>query len=205
MSTPFLMRYTNLPSTLHILQNRCLTLLSPNSWDDRNDAFFVNEYKRKIGAISVFALCFAETSQTYHHWRVFTSGSDGACIEFNKAKLEDSLRSVSGLTYRSVVYHQIKRAKAKGIPVTNLPFAKRQPYEDEHEFRILFVDTKKVREFQEVPIPLDSITRITLSPWMPKPLSVAVKATLRSIPGCSKLSVVRSTLIENEKWKRIAS
>ena len=45
MTEHTLRRYTNLASALHILQNRCLTLLSPETWDDRNDAYFMSEYK----------------------------------------------------------------------------------------------------------------------------------------------------------------
>jgi hypothetical protein len=39
-------RYTNLASALHILRDGCITLLSPETWDDRNDAYFMAEYKR---------------------------------------------------------------------------------------------------------------------------------------------------------------
>lgn len=92
MSDPILRRYTNLAATLHVLQNSCLTLLNPGTWEDRNDAFFMSEFKRR-GAQSVLALCFAEVAETYHHWRVFSHGSDGVCLEFNRPKLESFLTS----------------------------------------------------------------------------------------------------------------
>jgi hypothetical protein len=83
-----LRRYTNLAATIHILKSRHISLLSPAFWDDRNDAFFMRRYKERKSAKSVLALCFAEASETYHHWRVFSHGSDGTCIEFDKGHLE---------------------------------------------------------------------------------------------------------------------
>jgi len=87
MTAVTLRRYTNLAATVHLLRNRCLTLLNPESWDDRNDAYFLAQYKERTNASSVLALCFAEASETYHHWRVFSSGGDGVCIEFDRPKL----------------------------------------------------------------------------------------------------------------------
>ena len=57
MSKITLRRYTNLAATLHLLQRKCLTLLSPSTWDDRNDAFFMTEFQRQKNARSVLALC----------------------------------------------------------------------------------------------------------------------------------------------------
>ena len=50
-----------------------------------------------------------------------------------------------------------------------------------------------------------SISRITLSPWMPGPLPKGVKDTLRDLDGCKGIKVYQSTLIENERWKRAAN
>lgn len=68
---PAFRRYTNLAAAIHLLQSRKITLLNPARWDDANDAYFMAEYKRLVGAETVLALCFAETAETYHHWRVF--------------------------------------------------------------------------------------------------------------------------------------
>ncbi len=205
MSEPILRRYTNLPATLHILQNTCLTLLSPSSWDDRNDAFFMGEFQKKSTAKSVLALCFAETPQTYHHWRVFSAGSDGVCLEFDKAKLLETVKQDDRFKCRSIEYRKINDARNHGLAKDDLPFVKRHPYRDEKEFRILFIDEGENREFQKLKISLDCIKLVTLSPWMPKPLAGAVKLTLKKISGCSELKVYQSTLIENEQWKRVAN
>ena len=86
-TTQVLRRYTNLAATIHMLRSCEITLLSPGTWDDRNDAYFMAEYKRRKNLKSLFALCFANCPETYHHWRVFSHGSDGVRVEFDKKLL----------------------------------------------------------------------------------------------------------------------
>ena len=87
MSAKTFRRYTNLAAVVHLLHAKAVTLLNPATWDDRNDAYYMAEYKRLKQAKTVLALCFAETTETYHHWRVFSHGADGVCIEFDKDRL----------------------------------------------------------------------------------------------------------------------
>lgn len=48
-----LFRYTSLPVLLHMLQSRQITLLSPETWEDRNDAYYLDQYRqKKILAVS---------------------------------------------------------------------------------------------------------------------------------------------------------
>src|ERR1700689_4340302 len=102
-----LRRYTNLASTIHILKSQSIALFSPAFWDDRNDAFFLNSYKELKSAKSVLALCFAEASETYHHWRVFSHGSDGTCIEFDKDKLLSAFNKDRRIRSEFVTYKMI--------------------------------------------------------------------------------------------------
>ena len=198
----YLQRYTNLPSVLHILQEKCLTLLSPNNWDDRNDAFYIEEFRHRINAKSVLALCFSESKQTYHHWRVFAAGSDGVCMEFNKTKLLGEIESDKEFIHRSIEYRTLKLAEKFRIKKKDIPFVKRRQYKAEKEYRILFIDSNEKMESHRMDIPLDCINRITLNPWMPKSLSDTVRSTLKGIKGCDKIRVNRSTIIDNESWKR---
>jgi hypothetical protein len=48
-------RYTNLAATIHMLCTKCITLLNPATWDDKNDAYFMAEYKRTVVAGGVAA------------------------------------------------------------------------------------------------------------------------------------------------------
>jgi len=197
-------RYTNLASALHILRNKCLTLLSPDTWDDRNDAFFMAEYKRLKEAKTILAICLAVREETYHHWQVFSRGADGVCIEFDSEKLRSAFNRLVGVRHQMVDYQLITRVnKMEDVDLERLPFMKRWPYGDESEYRAVYIDKDKELPAYAVPIGLNAITRITLSPWLAPALVPAVKEALKSLPGCSGLRIYRSTLIDNNQWKKL--
>ncbi len=205
MTRPTLRRYTNLASTLHILQNHCLTLLNPETWDDRNDSFFMSEYKRLKNVKTLLALCIADREETYHHWQVFSRGSDGICIEFDRGELLRAFDSANGVTHRHVDYALIANARAmQDVDLEILPFTKRWPYGDESEYRAVYVDSDVELSAYSVPIKPAAINRITLSPWLAPALVEPVKRTLKSQPGCSDVRVYRSTLIDNAQWQKLA-
>ncbi|MBD9488748.1 DUF2971 domain-containing protein [Ensifer sp. ENS11] len=196
-------RYTNLAATLHILRNRCLTLLSPETWDDQNDAFFMSEYKRLKDLKSLLALCLAVREETYHHWRVFSHGADGVCIEFDAEKLRAAF-DAAGVQHQYVEYEYLRNvSRMSDVVVDRLPFMKRWPYGDESEYRAVYSAKELEKETYDVPVALDAIVRITLSPWLAPCLVHAVRESLRSIQGCSRLKVSRSTLIDNPQWKKL--
>jgi hypothetical protein len=199
----YLRRYTNLPALLYVLKRRKITLLDPQTWDDKNDSHFLSLYKEKKKLKTVLALCFADASETYHHWRVFADGSSGVCIRFKRKELLRAIAKQPGVRRRSVEYLALTDIKSKKPQLKDLPFLKRAPYVDEGEFRIIFESETDNRAFLDIEIPLSCIERITLSPWIHSALADDVKATIKGIDGCDKLSIVRSTLISNERWKKI--
>ncbi len=197
-------RYTNLASALHILRHQSLTLLSPDTWSDRNDAFFMAEYKRLKGAKALLAICFAVREETYHHWQVFSHGMDGVCLEFDSQKLLSAFNRLECIQHRMVDYELVSNAiRMNDVDLERLPFMKRWPYGDEAEYRAVYVDEAVERSAYPIPIGLDAIKRITLSPWLAPSLVPVVKETIKSLPGCSRLRVYRSTLIDNEQWKKL--
>jgi hypothetical protein len=200
-----LRRYTSVPSLLHLLQNKKITLLSPATWDDKNDAFFMSQYKQRKKLKSVLALCFTLAYETYHHWRVFTHGSDGVCIRFKRDKLLPAFKPIANVRAEEVKYERIDVLQKHKPPVDDLPFLKRLPYKPEREFRLVYSDTKKEVEAQAFDIDLTCIDRVQLSPWMPKSLAEAVEVTINSIPDCANIKVKQSTLLETEKWKNSAT
>lgn len=202
MSHTSLRRYTNLVATIQILRQQAITLLNPELWDDKNDSYGMRRYMHALGARSVLALCFAEQHETYHHWKVFSSGHDGVCIQFNKEVLLNHLHGGDDIRSGFVDYREIKNMRAARLQRDELPFVKRFPYRDEKEFRLVYVDMQEKIGFKDFPIGLDCIERINLSPWIPRSLADSVKSTIRSIPGCARISVNRSTLVENDQWKK---
>lgn len=194
-------RYTDLPALIQILTNRKLTLLDPSFWDDKNDSYFLATYKEKKELQSVLALCFTKESETYHHWRVFSSGASGVCVNFDSEKLETAFAKAKGVKFQEVTYLAVKKLRDNRPTIARLPFVKRIPYKHEKEFRALWESESDKVFSLDVPIDISSITRITLSPWMHPSLRVNVAKLLKMIDGCKSIPIVRSTLIENTQWK----
>jgi hypothetical protein len=199
-----LRRYTSLAALLALLQDKKLTLLSPGLWEDRNDAFYMGEYKTKKRLQTLLALCFTESDETYHHWRVFTHGSDGVCIHFKREALLGALPIGHQLIAGPVTYRKINDLPRLKPRLEQLPFLKRQPYSDECEFRLVYEDKKNEMETRAFALSVRTIARVTLNPWLSAPLAAAVKRAIKSTPGCAALKVYQTTLLENETWKKAA-
>ena len=69
----------------------------------------MDEYRRRSKAKTVLALCFAESSDAFHHWRVFASGLDGVCIEFDKESLLSALSADDRIRHGPMNYTQISK------------------------------------------------------------------------------------------------
>jgi hypothetical protein len=199
-----LRRYTDVPALLALLQNKELTLLSPSLWEDRNDAFYMSQYKSRKQLKSLLALCFTENDETSHHWRVFTRGSEGVCIHFKKKELLNALPMGHGIIAKKVEYRMIKDLPDHPPTIDELPFLKRYPYSDECELRLIYEDALSEIETKPFAIPISCIDRVTLNPWLAPPLASAVKAAIKATHGCSALKVYQTTLLENETWKKAA-
>jgi len=197
----FLRRYTDLPALVYLLTEKQITLLDPDTWDDKNDSYFLRLYREKNKFESVLALCFTQHSETYHHWKVFASGASGVCITFKREQLIRAIKQKAGVRTGLVKYLKVPDTRKTKPASSRLPFLKRYPFEQENEFRVIYGSRAKLASLN-IPIPLSCIDRITLSPWLHPSLSIYVKKMLWSIPNCSQLEIVRSTLISNEEWKR---
>lgn len=203
MSADYLRRFTDLTALMYLLHKRKITLLDPASWDDKNDSYYLTQYKLKRKLKSVLALCFAQTDETYHHWSVFAPGSSGVCIKFNRDDLLTEVSEHEHIHMKAVTYLKLNEIRGKTLKVAELPFLKRHAFEHECEFRMIYTSKTEKLPSLDIPIPLSCIEKITLSPWMHPILSSYVKETLRAIRGCMHLDIVRSTLIGNAEWKSL--
>lgn len=198
----FVRRYTTLSSALDTLAQQRLVLLSPSKWDDLNDVRFMELYRSHAQVGSVLALCCTLATETYHHWRVFTQGMEGICLEFERSLLESDLCVVPGLETRKVDY--LKVSDLEGLSSADahrLPYVKREGFSDEREWRILLSCKEDAVMAKPVPIDLRSINRILLNPWMPPALADNLRAIIRNIPGCRSIKVEASRLTNSERWK----
>lgn len=199
-----LRRYTELPFLVDFLRTHELALLNPTSWDDRNDSYYIEQYVAALGLKAAYALCLAESAETYHHWRVFSHGTGGVCIEFDKDKFVENALKVPELRAEAVQYRTIKQLRDSAPQRSELPFLKRYAFIHEKEFRLFLGGNKASPDIFRFKMPLTSIDRITLSPWLPISVVENVKKTLKAINGCSRIKIYKSTLVENEDWKKFA-
>lgn len=200
-----LRRYTDIPALLYLLHSRTITLLDPSLWDDTNDSYYLLKYKEKKRLKSILALCLTQTEETYHHWRVFAGGTGGICLRFDRKALLDAFAQIPGIITGPVNYQRVRDAKRTSqLSVNELPFIKRAGFAPESEFRIIYPSVSEERKFLDVPIPLEAIEGIRLSPWLNSRLRHCLKETIHSIKGCADLAVHRSTLVGNATWKKLA-
>ncbi|HSJ89513.1 MAG TPA: hypothetical protein VK909_20040 [Anaerolineales bacterium] len=194
-----LKRYTQLPFLIHMLETRELALLSPSSWDDRNDAYYLERYQQYNKFASVFVLCLTEASTTYHHWKIFAESTSGVCIEFVRERFI-SWATKKGIRHGSVQYLSLRKAKAEPPTAETLPFRKRHAFEDEKEFRLLYVSHDPGGPIKTFPLDLQTIECIKLNPWLPEDVFKSVRESIHRIPGCESLSVEQSHLLTNQEW-----
>jgi hypothetical protein len=195
-------RYTSLPIALDILARRQVTLLSPETWEDRNDAFYLERYREKKGLGMLVAICFTTRGETFHHWKVFSTGLSGVCIEFDKNQLLKAFPSSKGFRCESIHYKWIQTVTKNRPAVETWPFLKRKAFKDEGEFRIIYEDKKAHGFSKHVDIELNTIRKVTLSPWLPDEVAQSVTGLIKSIKRCEGIPVKRSSLIDNSRWKR---
>lgn len=199
----YLTRYTDLPSLLHILQTGNLTLLSPTLWDDKNDSYFMQKYVEKSNIDSVLALCFTQKNETYHHWKVFSSGNSGIAIRFNKEKLLQNFDHPN-VVHDPVDYYYMDNLPTEPFTTEKLAFSKRKVFVDEDEYRIIYRGDVPGLMHKDFAIDLASITEIRLSPWMHKSVAVSVKAIINSINSNLKFDCNHSQLVDYGRWKKLA-
>ena len=200
--TDLIRRYTSIASVIDSLRRKQLALLNPDSWDDGNDRHFMELYKQHRGVSGLYGLCAAQSSETYHHWRVFGGGADGACLEIKRPRLEKILSKDPRVRFGNIEYKLISQvAKLRKADRDRLPFLKRKPYEPECEYRIIAETSEPQAPAFSVPIDLAWINRVYLNPWLPKSLFQSIKETIREIPGCRSMTVIQTTMLENSNWK----
>jgi hypothetical protein len=198
----YIRRYLSLSAVIDTLRRRKLALLNPRNWDDLNDQLFMQLYKETKGLSSLYAMCASVRHETYYHWRVFTPGHEGACLELYRDPLEAALRESDSTRFQEVQYvtlPQVARLSTKDFE--NLPFFKRKGFGAEEEYRVIAWSEEPQTPALEFDIQLSWVRRIEINPWMPKPLFQSVKDTIKAIHGCDSIEFRQSTLIDNQQWR----
>jgi len=196
-----LKRYTTLAAAIDLLVENRFALLDPATWKDTNDTEFLKSYCSKLDLKSLYAACFTERGETYHHWQVFAGTNEGVCVELYKGPFLNSLRD-ERYTWNKVEYLTLKAiGEIKDIDVYRLPFMKRYGFGDEAEFRLIYQSSEEQSSVHFIPIERAWVKRIILNPWLGAGLANSLKVALKAIPGCHSVAVERTTLIDNAQWK----
>jgi hypothetical protein len=158
-------------------------------------------YREKSSSKSVLALCCTMASETYHHWRVFSAGIEGVCIEFRREPLEEAVRRTSGFRAGPVEYLRVKDLEAlESRDFTRIPFIKRNGYSDEKEWRVI-AETAEIAEFMDFEIQIDWISSITFNPWIPPSLADNLRTVIREVCPGLKAPLRSSSLTSSRQWK----
>src|SRR5437660_1465029 len=153
MSGDYLRRYTDLTALIYLLRKSKLTLLDPSSWDDSNDSYYLTLYKEKLKLRSVLALCFTETDERYHYWRVFAPGASGVCVRFSRSGLLAAGGKHTGLQMKAVSYLKVDEIRRRKLKTADLPFLKRYAFLHESEFRVIYESKKRKLRKLDIGIP----------------------------------------------------
>lgn len=198
----YIKRYTSISSAIDTLCRKELALLDPQSWDDRNDRYFMGLYKEFAKASGLYAACFTQSTETYHHWRVFGGGDNGACIEFKLPEFKAHIKGNEDIRAGKVEYLLLTEAEQlSDSRPKQLPFMKRAGFEPEDEYRVIAVSGDPQSPSLGLPIDLKLINRITINPWLPDSIYKSVKSILKNIEDCDHIEITRSSLIDSQRWK----
>lgn len=197
-----LKRYTSLSVAIDMLVEKRITLLNPSSWQDQNDIAFLEAYRIKRQIPAVYATCFTQAPETFHHWSVFANGNEGVRININKSKLLAGLRGKACYSWSDVEYKTFEELEnLENLNVYDLPFLKRYAFSDEDEFRIVYDCSAADEICHDIELQPSWITSITLSPWLHPSLIDATKTAIKKLPGCDKILVKRTNIRNSDRWR----
>jgi len=196
-----LSRYMSYKFLMDVLENNRLTLLNPDNWEDKNDTVAMTHYKKARKLSSLLAICFTQTSETYHHWQVY--GKDEAVrIIFNRDLLIDSIPNNNEYISGEVDYVLLNKFESRVTDIKQIPFVKRYPYRDEDEYRIIWQSNNENKDKQYLPIPDLCIKQISIGPGLSPDRFITVKREIKS--KCKyDINVYRTTVTENNRWKKM--
>lgn len=198
-----LKRYTSLSVAIDMLMKERITLISPSAWEDKNDIAFLEAYRAKRDIANVFAVCFTQAGETFHHWSVFAPGNEGVRVNIRKSSLLAGLRGSHCYSWGDVDYRTLEQMKEiDKISVYDLPFQKRFAFTDEDEFRILYDCNDPAERSHDIRLERKWITSITLSPWLHPALTDTMKEALKALPGCEDIKVQKTSLRDNGTWQK---
>lgn len=195
-----LYRYTTDTAVVELLEKRKLSFRDPENWDDKNDSRLFKKYEEKNNE-KAFAICMTRSSETFHHWSVFSKKNIGMRISFNEREIIQ-ISNKNKFQHGNVKYIQLTDLyKYQNISDLRKLFLKRYAYRDEREFRIISIS--KNQSAPELSVdPSSIIQKITFSPWMEIERKKYYKDKFSEISP--NITISETSLIDNKTWRDFA-
>lgn len=201
----YIAKYTTLPFLLDILKTKKISLLKPDSWDDKNDAKALLKYLEYKSAKnnnikSILASCFTYDTDCIHHWNTFAKGAAGCVLVLDAKNFFRTVKEFDNdIRFDVVHYKKIKSLEKECINPEDIPFLKRFPYQCEKEIRLLKLCESKKKSYP-IPINLNIIKKIKFSQSLPQSIYKQIRRLVKDFLDNEDIDIYHSTIEENEEW-----
>lgn len=159
------MKFEYLEDTLRNARiHMSIPLDSPNTWDDKNETYPLKAYckSKSVDERDFRIACFTVGPDRYHMWDIYGGKRSGVCLWFNFESFSTGVETLNDDVRKGMVGYYTPNRLVKNCGPENLPFAKREQYRDEREYRIISTKNKN-KEFN---YPRASLKRIYVNSWL---------------------------------------
>jgi hypothetical protein len=197
-------RFTKSTYALQMLKDEEILLPRPDNWIDKNDVIPLQYYRIAKQKMDLFALCFTHQRETAYHWYINNDLNSTCCIEFYKDKFEEIINgnnkkaSRGKFLFNTINYKMI--SKIKKLNINDIPFIKRKPYENEAEYRVIWIGSEN-NPFKKIKITPNCIRKITVGSKAAKEKFISlIKEKSKTNKQWKSIIINVTTLEYNEKW-----
>lgn len=196
----WLKKYTKLEYLQLILKTRHLHLGNPKCWPDKNDSKLIQLYSAASGAFAMRATCLTAAADRFHFWAIFGECEKGVCLWFDKMSLLGDIGNDQSLVAEKAQYRSpdgLRKLERRLVP-----FAKREQYKDECEFRILRVKPAQHVAADKFEFSASSLKRIYLNPWLSRDAVEQEKAKISKLLGSDfrHVKVFQNRTLRQKSW-----
>lgn len=199
----WLKRYIKLDHLDDTLRENEIFLGDPSEWPDKNDSGLIKLYSDQFEISDIRVTCLTESPDRFHFWSIFGGRELGVCLWFERSLLLDDIGKDTTLEAGKVQYVSVQGLKR--LDANTIPFAKREQYKDEREFRVLRKQSALCSEPTKFKFTPMSLKRIYLNPWLENEDYLKYKKSIfKNHPKFSHVEVMQSKMLNYGKWKRAA-
>jgi len=195
----FLRHYTTIENLFKILDSGYLPLGDPENWQDKNDVAAMRAYS-KLKGTKAWAKCFLDGDESIYHWQILAP--KGCSITFDKNEIIKQTKTPNFLCgtieyKKEISTAELTKLKQTQNGIKKIPFLKRNQYQCEKEFRIIWHGKGEPPKLQIK----TALKSITLSPELPEKTREKLRDYIKEKYGWIK-EVKLSRVLECEKWIR---